>query len=367
MNLYENRLAKLIQIILRKGINDISEIALRLDGVHPIDILRIVKSADFTSEKFSNEHYLSSVIEPNPVDSEWRFTDDSVIKLSQLVTDKNSRIACFGVPSLYFYLKFAGYTNVILFDINPFLKELFPNDNNIITTDLGQSIKYSSIFEIVFMDPPWYQKSFILWIQHAVNSLVENGVIYLTKIPKLIRPTANKEWNTIKTEFNEIIEFSELNQTLFYETPLFELEACKASGLDLKKNWRHTKMVKGILKIKKNYTFDSPIIDPWHRYKFDKQVVSLKIDKNDIDNITVNAPYSDGSYILKSVSRRDKTRSSVNFITSRNKGLILTGTRVISKFLEKYSNTLNFEISLPKGINSNEIKNLQLILAVIGN
>jgi hypothetical protein len=149
-------------------------------------------------------------------------------------------------------------------------------------------------------------------------------------------------------------------------SPFFELEALDACGIGNVGNWRNTIIIEMQLLKKTNFRINRDHIDNWRRFRFGNKVASLKVDVKDKSKITAKPPYSDGFFTLKTVSSRDNIRRTVNFITSRNKALYITGTAKVEVFLNTLENTKSLLQALNNEYTESEIQNLKLIYSLIG-
>ncbi|HKR05795.1 MAG TPA: hypothetical protein VJY62_14265, partial [Bacteroidia bacterium] len=77
--------------------------------------------------------------------------------------------------------------------------------------------------------------------------------------------------------------------------------------------------------------------DSWSRIEIGTQTVAVNTHKNKNKNIKVLFPYKDNDSLIKTVSNRDALRKKINFITSRNRGLIISGPEKVIKLLKTIS------------------------------
>ncbi len=366
---YQDIREKILPLI-KNGLNDLTLLSQKAEGAFPSEIINAL--SDFKIEiNNSNRLFVPHEVtfpEPNPIDYEWRFTKKTSENISNIIKNKELTIGCFGVPTVFQALILEKRKYIFLFDINPFFNSLIKGNykKNIIYCDLNNKLIKEYNFDIIIMDPPWYKDYYLNWIKQAINNLKENGTLYITKIPNLVRPNAKEEWLYIKKFFDKNLIFKETSLEITYETPFFELETLNTLNISTLGNWRTSVLVECILKVKKNYIPDKFPIRNWKRFMFGNKVVSLLLKNDDYRKIKIRSPYKNGEYTLKTVSNRDEDRKNVNFITSRNKVLIIEGTIKVYQFLVNLNNSYSFQSSLSNNLTNDEINQLKIIYSLIG-
>lgn len=361
---YINKVKELITPYLSEGNSNYTKLAKVAQGITPLELRDIVEftPSNDTSKVLKNEAVLN--IESNPIDYDWRFELNTVSTIANLLKKRHSRIGCFGVPTIFKEL--ANDTDVILFDINPFLKAEFSNHTKkVIQVDLNNKLVEGYEFDSIIMDPPWYNNYYLYWFKQAINNLKQGGTIYTSKYPPLVRPSAQEDWQCIINEFRSCLSSENKELTLIYETPIFERETLESMGLHNIGNWRQADLVSFKLKEKVHQNIDCKYKDEWKRYRFGNKIVSIKITNDNSEEIEVKSPYEDNSYILKSVSQRHIARNQVNFITSRNKSLIIKGTGKVDLFLHELSLNNNINTIIDNNYSQKEIQALKIIHSLI--
>jgi hypothetical protein len=287
------------------------------------------------------------------------------VKVADLVKDY-SKIGLFGTPTVHLALKEEFKSESILYDINPFLSQgRLTFDSNYIQCDLNRQHIARQNFDVAVLDPPWYSKYYINWIAQAINNLNSDGSLFITKIPSLTRNTVMSEWEDITNIFKKYIEEVPCNIKVEYETPEFERETLVRSGIENIGNWRTTELRRFILKNKEQIEIKTFGDSGWKRYKFGKRIVNLKIANDKFMNVNTDAPYPDGTYILRSVSRRHQIRNEINLLTSHNRCMIVKGTNKIDRFLSSLSNTNNLKESIESFYSEDEVVHLKKIFNLI--
>ena len=192
-------------------------------------------------------------------------------------------------------------------------------------------------------------------------------MILISLFQYLLRPSAAKDLKKILNIAQKGGDIDIKKRFLVYETPLFEQELFRITNVPCFENWR----IADLLIISKKYIYDSISSNPdsakWVRFIYSGQLIAIKLDK-DYKPLTIKYPYSNKDANIRSVSNRDKTRKRLNFTTSRNKGLIVTGS---NKLIEIFSQLISGK-NLPDivniiGLSDKELITLLEILNLINN
>lgn len=362
---YKKRVKELITPYLSEANSDLTALAKLAQGITPLELKEILELSSPNEKNKGVKMGAIFNLESNPVDYDWRYELNTVHNLANLLKKRHSSIGCFGAPTIFKEL--ANDLNVILFDINPFLKSEFPlHAEKVIQVDLNSELVEGYEFDSIIMDPPWYNNYYLSWFKQAINNLKQGGTIYTSKYPPLVRPSAHDDWQGIINEVGGILssEYNELK--LLYETPTFERETLESMGLYDIGNWREADLVSFKLIEKIHQNVDVSYKNDWKRYRFGNKIVSIKVANENSEELEVKSPYEDGSYTLKSVSQRHIARNQVNFITSRNKSLIIKGTGKVDIFLQKLSQNNNINSIIDTNYSEKEIQALKIIHSLIG-
>jgi hypothetical protein len=362
---YIKKVKDLITPYLSEVNLDYTKLAKVAQGITPLELREIVEFTPSNEKRKVLKTEAALNLESNPIDYDWRYDSNTVNKIANLIKKRHSRIGCFGVPTIFKEL--ANDTDIILFDINPFLKIEFPHHaEKVIQVDLNNNLVEGYEFDSIIMDPPWYNNYYSCWFKQAINNLKQGGTIYTSKYPPLVRPSAQDDWQCFIHEFGSFLSSENKELTLLYETPTFERETLESMGLYNIGNWRQAELVSFKLKEKKQQNLDSRYKDEWKRYRFGNNIVSIKLANDNSEELEVKSPYEDGSYTLKSVSQRHIARNQVNFITSRNKSLIIKGTGKVDLFLQKLSLNNNINTIIDNNYSQKDIQALKIIYSLIG-
>jgi dGTPase len=343
---YDSDLKKYIKsIIIDKGPESFDEVFRIAKGAFPTTVYSILsddKIKESLSKKINDlkpEEVNAILPEPNPVNFDWRFDKSTVNKFISLISGRKYRkVALFGTPSLFSPLS-KCVKEVMLYDINTPIKKYFGNDERIIIADLNDyEFSETSKFDCVIMDPPWYLNYYKIWLEKSIGVLKTGGDVCVTLFQEYLRPKAKEEIAEIKKIISYIGKYEVLSGFVTYITPLFERELFNYYNIPCFTNWRTA----DLLIIKKN----SEILplekvkytkDKWVRIQIGTQLVALKNSKDQNEELGVKFPYENAESFIRSVSNRDSIRAKMNFITSRNRGLITKGNFKLIKILEAIS------------------------------
>lgn len=333
------------------GASTFYDVCQRAAGAFPTDVLAALERSDSILSKL-DPHYGSACPtrssafgppEPHPLDSDWRFTPQSAAWIRQiLITQKCRSVLCLGTGSVFDNLTQTGVTATLV-EQNAALAQFYSADANsrhqiVITT--VQEYDSEREFDAVVLDPPWYLSDIAYWLAKALASLGSGGIVVLPVFRELTRPRARWERVTLLRRLKAVGNPTIVGP-ISYATPTFELETLAANGTPLLDGWRIADLV--TLRVPSTPAHHaSPWLlpsrashysqHPWERYHLGRQVIAYRQLLGD-DLITVEGVYPDGSSTLRTVSSRDPVRGEVNFWTSRNCALRVTGGPRVSRFL----------------------------------
>lgn len=172
-----------------------------------------------------------------------------------------------------------------------------------------------------------------MFLSRACDLSAKNGKVYISFAPEPTRPT-------IKREYNQLLSFcsksgllldEKKEKFILYETPLFEYNTYKHLGGFDGTPWRYGDLLKlkgrnPNSKIKGKKILEKYI---WKEVMIGKQRILVKQKTERNFPFRIYSLYKDGSYILKSVSRRDPVRPKIDIWTSNNVVLGSDNTEVV--------------------------------------
>jgi hypothetical protein len=282
--------------------------------------------------------------------------------------------AILGAPSLYKYLTDLG-ASVSLFDKNPQIVEYLRSAgySTVTEVDLTLSSEFLPQFHWAIADPPWYPEHYEGFMSAASDLIRPGGKLLLSVLPRLTRPSAiSDRFFLIEAAQQlgfDLVEI--LPGALSYASPPFELEALREEGLVLG-NWRKGDLFSFILSLRGRVESDLPQRDDsyWTTVPLGRTTVrirSLLVDESEAFDYR---PASSSGSRLRSVSRRNLTRSEINVWTSRNIALIVSRPRILSEALTAIvdgtlpTQALN-AITTKYGLDDNEARQLREVLELL--
>lgn len=293
---------------------------------------------------------ITEVVENNPILSSWYFSWNTCLKISQLDTWNDKKIAFLGTPRLfeYFIIRGLGKTltlidldTTITSAINQKYKNIISNKNiSIYNLDIN-SICEKSIseqFDYIFLDPPWYPEYYISWIDKASKLLNNKGSIIFSIFPHLLRPLADKERIEIFKKCRKSFEnFYLISDALEYDIPSFEKKELEQEKVILHGNWKISDMV--ILNNSKNDMFNNEKVDfqsysMWKEFDLLNTRWFLNVQDNNDNNNEPLVSLPNNSYFLKTPSRRNQQLLNINLLSSKGHGIKISNT---TKFLSLVS------------------------------
>ncbi|MEZ8013977.1 hypothetical protein AB4516_22080 [Vibrio sp. 10N.222.54.F12] len=250
--------------------------------------------------------------DPHPLDYDWRFTRETVDKLSQLFDDHES-VLSLGVPSLI--RKHQELDNrVFLVDRQPLH---WSNFHSLVDVDVDLPLCKS--FDAAVIDPPWYIENTIRWISWSAQHLAIGSKIYISLWPELTRPQAIEERKNLFEWLTSWADFEIKSNFFCYETPVFEMRASEVSDDNVLEDWRFGDLL--VIKIKEIPPLSKAITktELWHRFVIDDYQLALRVNHHDVlPAKIIMHPLANGWY-WPSVSRRAIGREVIDLWSSQNK------------------------------------------------
>jgi hypothetical protein len=281
---------------------------------------------------------------PHPLDYEWRFETDAVIRLVEECVSYSSvgdDIVLLGTPSLVREVAIRCYRRSwFLYDANRAVIQLLNHQMPTFPTvlfDATVDTPHYRAASVVVADPPWYPEYFRLFLWSASHLLKPAGHILLSMPPAGTRPGIEQEKNVFidwaqQVGF-ELVEYRKA--ALPYSTPPFEQNALRSLGLQtIPSPWRYGDLA--VFRLNRVMHLDRPIVgccnEPWLEESLDG--VRFKMRPS------TNTSFADPSLqsviegdILPSVSRRDERRGRASVWTSGNRVFACAATPLLGAVL----------------------------------
>jgi hypothetical protein len=262
--------------------------------------------------------------EPHPLDFDWRFDKLALEHLENRIEAASAKsIAVLGAPTLFKYLR-EHQRAAHLFDRNEQIVSFLKRAGHTEVTHCDL-FHYSgrSHFDCVIADPPWYLDHYQAFIEAARHMLAQGRKLFLSVLPPLTRPSAEKDRSAVAT-FASDRGFDLIGTEpglLGYLSPPFELEALKSEGMNVFA-WRSGDLYTFVLSdrgVSKYTPVHTEQEHHWKTFAIGRTVVKVKWDgahlagSFDFDTVSEMRDIR-----LRSVSRRSPVRSKINLWTSRN-------------------------------------------------
>ena len=377
---YRQQLEHAVKRAFGGGTTSFSVICRACRGAFPAEVLSVIDDLDLRrslrddsiASEFDRAHHIDRLWpEPSPIDYEWRFSRKTAQHIGNLAIKSGKNILCLGTPTVFAYLIDEGI-DALLIDRNPFISTAF-NDlygRKIVNADIATLSHSLNSFscDTVVMDPPWYPDHFNYWLRTASILCMNKGTIIFSMFPELVRPSATHERATLFSKLQKLGSFNLVSSALSYETPLFEEQTLSTLGIPVVATWRTADLV--TLKLTPSSSpinVEPPIEDQWERWRFGTQIVGLRRDDSGVEDISIESPYEEGSFVLKSISARDSVRAKISFWTSRNRVAFVTGKTRIATFLRIIQDgTKPMDAMTLIRAKSHERAALEVLIALIG-
>jgi|GEM_PF-6863965 len=253
--------------------------------------------------------------------SEWYFTPEAAAYLVERYMGQIDNGILLGCPTIARYLM-ETERKFVLLDSNEFLTSRFPDIRQFIhLTDLNATENIQDRGSTVVLDPPWYLPVILRWLSLASHAVLAGGKIVMPLLQPGTRPSALDDRGAILAFAQKIGDVSLDLDCLSFETPLFEVEALKACGAGSLPSWRRSDLlvISNVQPIKiLPMLYDSVAQGSWKTYLLGPQVIKLRIGQHRKDFI-LRSLNADGSFVLDTVSARDKRLSKIGLWSSRNR------------------------------------------------
>lgn len=317
----------------------------RMRGMFPAEVVLQEQGRTLNCENFSSIQQPAYHPELHALDYEWYFTNDTARELSHEFASKGGLTICLGAPKVAAATIHAS-RRVIFIDRNPCVLTRFPDLSKSEEVHLMDAIDAGRLrmqADTVVFDSPWYLPDTIAWLLSASQLVKRGGSIVFALYPSLVRPTAKLERELILEIASSMGQVQIQEESLVYETPLFEQEALNASGLHCLREWRRADVVcvtvgKSLMNTSSGMLPRPSIDGAWRSFVLDNQVVKVRSrpsrPKSDRQLKGLLTPVG-ASFLLGSVSVRAPQRETVDIWTSRNRVAASSDTRLLCLILRR--------------------------------
>ncbi len=109
--------------------------------------------------------------------------------------------------------------------------------------DITHAFEIGCGADVIIFDAPWYAHDVLMWAAIAVQLVKPSGILAFSLFPPLVRPSATAERQEILEFVSSVGDVEVAEDSLIYDTPLFEREALRGAGIEDPGNWRRGDLV----------------------------------------------------------------------------------------------------------------------------
>ena len=288
------------------------------------------KTLEFQATKQQNTFEINPVFPlPHPINFEWRFTKQSSLNVLNIIQayrgDDDLPIMYFGTPGVAFEaLRQRNVEPAIFIGEDNAVTELLAKRNDERNQPMqiqrcGDQLKPGCASTVV-MDPPWYMDFIKPMLVAATQTLRMNGFIQFSMPPV----GTGRSAYTQRQQIFEIADNLGLDVVkvrrafLRYETPFFEANALRASGLSAYPDWRCGDLVTFVKRRANTICIDTRSLNApvWREAVIGRMRLYIAQASNTGEASLQSIVQND---ILPSVSRKHPLRSKANVWTSGNR------------------------------------------------
>jgi len=295
---------------------------------------------------------LNSLPEPSPVYYQWWFSTsayENLIRLLFSLSKPRAPIAFLGSGTLGAAFSWFSTSRVTIFDIDEsFLTSLISHcvkTTHLVSYDASQEPPqaWKNTFQLVFVDPPWSSSLLRTFLVRGTSFVSEGSKLVISFPQLLTRPSIAWERANLVKLAEKLGLSLELVLPGFteYSVPLFEYNAYKHYGIELKKPWRRGDLfifrkIGDATTNRSNLIEEMPI---WEQYRRDKSRIFLKRDGRCEDGPPLVEPLTGlESLTYKSTSSRPAFWRSASLVSSRNCVAHAYGRKKLSILLREILN-----------------------------
>jgi hypothetical protein len=279
---------------------------------------------------------------PHPLDYDWRFTSSTTAYLWEMARQlaaSSERIILLGTPSLAEHAKRRPIWQgpVTLLDQNVVVPT--PADGSVqeIRCDILVAPPPRWTASLVIADPPWYEMESQGFLWYSACACRVGGFVAMSIPPLRTRPGVENErirLNAVAAKCG-LQPFGIFENVLGYETPFFEVNAIRSSGVCASFDWRRGDLA--IFQRMEQTLEQRPAVSvrpSWSEHKIGNTRFRLK--QKPCESIILSPVL--GSVvpgdILPTISRRDPRREFVDVWTSGNRIFQCGNTAILSVVID---------------------------------
>ncbi|GGG59548.1 hypothetical protein [Hymenobacter glacieicola] len=340
--------------IKRETEKSLHQIIVESAGAYPVDVLAILNGLGIPycedhrayrtdTGKVTAPYTASSptlFADPHPADYDWRFDEDTVLKLADKLTTEaqGGNIALFGTKTVFLPLYKQGQAVTLFNKSKAILDDLRSAGytQGLMECDLALPLPlYRNSYRVVLADPPWYLDYYRAFLWRAAELLTVEGTLYLSVLPELTRPGAKAERMLLLEAAAEagMVLTDQVVGALSYETPGFEQQSLNASGLYCH-NWRRGDLWTFQKRLCNGLMGSVAIDEPqWVEYRVGRKRIKVKPSSPAASTHFSYRAADPRGAILTQVSRRSPFRKDIDVWSSDNHAYTVSGLGVLHECL----------------------------------
>ncbi len=329
------------------------ELCSNAEGVFPavaLDALRRI-NAERGSAKL--EHLIKTAVcqtseaprwSTNPenliIDFDWRFQKDTAERLFGMLS-RFSSVVCVGAPTVFSLLSAVRGTDILI-DQNPYYERAQSINGGKIFCSAIEDFDCRDLegrFEAALLDPPWNLEDYRSWLQATLPMVVIGGSLFIPIFPNLLRESVDLDLWHLKQVLADIGQASTLPFKVRYDTPTFEEQVLRRSGLPPLHGWRSAEMVE--IRVDRPLRCPAkrkPVKERWDRFEFGRTVVAVRTNRSASNDATQGR-----FFFLDSVSNRHDARRGITAVSSKNVATDFQNISLIKETLRSLPGGLRFD------------------------
>lgn len=183
-----------------------------------------------------------------------------------------------------------------------------------------EDVKLTDGYDSAVLDPPWYSRALVEWLQFASHLTVAGGTIMVPLMGELTRPSAREDRKAILTLASAIGPNEIRADALQYSLPHFETAALRAGGLEIAAPWRRA----DLLVLQNTRPAAAPRLTPtrteWIDYRVGRKVVSFRPGPSrEREGFAFGPIVGTTGWTLPSVSHRHPSMRAAGLWSSENR------------------------------------------------
>jgi hypothetical protein len=275
--------------------------------------------------------------EPHPLDYDWRFEQNTVQALTDIVP-ATGRVLIVGAPSVARRVEMSE-RDVVLVDRQP----LQGVANQYVREVASFTIPEES-FAAAIVDPPWYPDTWRLWTAWTARFVRPNGELFVSIWPSDTRPHAADEISAIEAWASTWAKIETAALCLNYQIPVFEQAATAvADDKALAHSPRQGSLLRLRIKSVPTLNHGMQARTTWRRFVFNDYQLALRVGPTSNELPTLRALSRAKGWIWPYVSNRAPNRESIDLWSSHNEVAAITNSFEVATAIRNAAHTQTAE------------------------